>query len=296
MGGSRPACVHITTLATPETIIDYAGPHPKSIICPTLSTTRTRTTFNYVSNISFLRRSRVAGATFWSSSARPLASHSDFAVGTSSSIVLITPTESSWSFSQSMSFLAPYSDGKAAEKDVLALDWLTENTLLNGCRSGHIHLWDIRSATPASTSCPIKHASSIAHARAQNENVIVVAGIESQLCSYDLRFLTSPYSSQSRAPTKLLLGFPAYRNQDLNGTAVGFDVKGDLIAAGTDDEKVQLFDAGTGRELQAGPGGGLSREKLMGTARCVKIVDGEAWGNETSLYIAAGDRLEEWAW
>lgn len=126
--------------------------------------------------------------------------------------------------------------------------------------------------------------------------MIVVAGIENQLCSYDLRFLTCPYSSQSRAPTKPLLSFPAYRNQDLNGTAVGFDVKGDLVAAGTDDEKVQLFDAGTGRELQAGTGGRLGQEKLAGTARCVKLVDGAAWGNETSLYVAAGDTLEEWAW
>jgi len=296
MGGSRPPCVHLTTLATPEVIRDFASPQSRSSSSPTISATHTQPTFSYVSDISTLLRSRVVGATFWSSSARPVTSHSDFALGTSSSTVLITSNESSWSFSESMSFYAPYSDGNIARQDILAVDWLTENTLLNGCRSGHVYLWDVRCATSAGTSCPFKHPSSIAHVRARNENMIVIAGIGNQLCTYDLRFLTYPYSSNLSAPTKPYLIFPGYRNRDMNGMAVGFDVKGTLIAAGTDDERVQIFDGGTGRELQAGAGGRLGRDKLGGTARCVKFVGAAEWGDETRLYIAAGTKLEEWTW
>lgn len=126
--------------------------------------------------------------------------------------------------------------------------------------------------------------------------MIVVAGIGNQLCTYDLRFLTYPHSSQSSAPTKPYLSFPGYRNRDLNGLAVGFDVKGSLIAAGTDDERVQVLDGGTGLELQTGAGGGLGREKLAGTARCVKLTDGADRGEEIRLYVAAGANIEEWAW
>lgn len=126
--------------------------------------------------------------------------------------------------------------------------------------------------------------------------MIVVAGIGNQLSTYDLRFLTSPYSSQSSAPTKPYLNFQGYRNRDLNGIAVGFDVKGYLIAAGTDDGRVQLFDGGTGRELQTGTAGRLGREKLAGTARCVKLVDGADQGQEIRLCVAAGPNIDEWAW
>lgn len=77
---------------------------------------------------------------------------------------------------------------------------------------------------------------------------------------------------------------------------VGFDLKGSLIAMGTDDERVQMFDAETGREMLIGPRGELSKRILTDTASCVKIIDSLDGKEGTSVYTAAGTKIEKWAW
>jgi len=295
IGGTKPACVHLTTLASPETIGDYMRIQSESGSSPVTEATATQPTFNYVSDISTLLRSSIQGTTFWSSSARSLISRSDFALGTSSGTILVASTESSWTFERTITFHQEHTSGNVPNAEVLAVDWLSHHTILNGCRDGHIRLWDIRSRAPESTSCPLKHPSSIAHARTVNENKIVVTGIENQLCTYDLRFLTLTYA-RSGASTRPYLSFPTYRNRDLNGLAVGFDVRRDLIAAGTDEGRVQVFDGCTGQELQMGTGVGLGERKLGGSARCLRLVGDEDGEGEVRLFVAAGESVEEWAW
>lgn len=290
MGGSRTACVHITRLALPETINDFARTFSNFTYDLTAEAPMFPPSLNYISDVSTLVRSSNYGTTFWSSSARPSNPRSDFALGTSSGTILIIEDQSSWLVEPSMRFCEDDLDAP----EVLAVDWLSQNVVLNGCRDGSVRLWDVRARGIEGTSYPLKHQSSITHVRKMNENRIVVAGIENQLCTYDLRFLTSK-AFQHNGPTRPYLSFPTYRNQDLNGVAVGFDVKEDLIAAGTDNESVQLFDAATGRELPAGNGGGLSSRKLTGTARCVKFVE-SLEKEEMRLYVAAGENIEEWTW
>lgn len=77
---------------------------------------------------------------------------------------------------------------------------------------------------------------------------------------------------------------------------MGFDVCGDLIAVGTDDETVQVFDGGTGREVRTGGGGALGERRLGGLARCLQFVGGEEERRGLRLLLAAGNGIEEWAW
>lgn len=180
-------------------------------------------------------------------------------------------------------------------KEMLAVDWMGRDVVVAGGRDGGVRCWDVRSRMKEGTSCPVVHPSVVAHVRRFDENKIVVAGLENQLCSYDLRYLRSRSAATGRQ-TKPFLTFPAYRNKDRNGVAVGFDIYRDLIAAGTDDGRVQIFDGGTGKEVDVGVVGALGKRKLKGLARCLKFVGGEETGEGVRLLVSSAGGIEEWAW
>lgn len=85
----------------------------------------------------------------------------------------------------------------------MAVDWLSPNVMMNGGKDGGLRLWDIRGGREGRER-RIQHPSQINHARKIDENIIVVAGLESQVsisvpvpsqncsplkpCTYDLRF------------------------------------------------------------------------------------------------------------
>lgn len=145
---------------------------------------------------------------------------------------------------------------------------------------------------------------------------------------YDLRY-TAPSEVKRGVATRPYVEFPEYRNRELNGVAVGFDVCGDLIAAGTDwggcSRGWQVFDGGSGREVLVGGGGGNGKEKveekgeegqgagndegegegeeggLGGPARCLQFADmeqgkGKGKGEGRGLFVAGGRGIERWVW
>ena len=278
--GSSAACSHIVRFNPPDMILNGDLPPPN-------------TRANVSSGVRVVDRdvaitmtSIVRERTYWSSSARPLSHRSDFALAASSGTLLITENESGYSLGHLTNF---------GGVDVLAVDWLNENVVLNGSRDGFLRLWDVRIPTLEGTSAPLKHPSTINHVRRLNENRIVVAGIKNKLSVYDMRFLRK--SKPNCTETEPFVDFPTYKNCDRSGLHVGLDVLRDqLIAVGTDDEKVQVFDAGSGREVDVGTGGVLGRSSLGGLARCLRFVDGEGTREGTRLYVAAGDAIQEWAW
>ncbi|KYK61715.1 hypothetical protein DCS_02858 [Drechmeria coniospora] len=79
------------------------------------------------------------------------------------------------------------------------------NILLAGGRQPRLWMTDLR--TPETEWMYIHHASSIARLRSVNEHQILVAGLQSSMALYDMRFF-------GRKPNgvKPLLRFPAYRN------------------------------------------------------------------------------------
>ena len=285
MGGSQQGFVHLTRL-TPPDLLEY----------PPTAVQAERINGPFTDDTSVLLHSPIDNTTFWASSARPLTDRSDFAVATSAGTMLFVEDQTSWS----LEFRMPsFRQGPIGERavDVLDVDWLNKNVVMSGCRDGGVRLWDVRSRSFANgTSTPFEHPSAINHVRRLNSNRVVVAGIENWMCVYDLRFLKKAEEERKRA-TRAFLTFQGYRNRERNGLAVGLDVLGDeLVIVGTDDDCVQLFDAGTGRELEIGLGGNLGKRKLGGLARTLRFVDGERRGKGTKLLVSAGKEIEEWAW
>ncbi|KAL2041738.1 hypothetical protein N7G274_005522 [Stereocaulon virgatum] len=317
MGSSRPASLHITKLYDPvgvssefETMeADDGAGVANPVLRPDISV--------------MMRFPNCPRITFWACSANPDENRSGFAVATSDGTFLVEERETGYMILRQQSF-GPNQVGQGRVTEILALDWLDSNVLLNGCREGMIRLWDVRIPGPESTSLRLRHPSGVNHVRRVNENIIIVAGLYDQLCTYDLRYTPE---SQTLGSTQPYVTFPKYQNHGHTGLALGFDVCRDVVAAATERCKLALFDVGTGRELiserfekgnASTPQGVLSRRMRFvegeGTrgastphattcyastphsalSRCVKIVEGEGtrdamrvmFANGRSIYIS----------
>ena len=281
MGSSKPASIHLTRLVDPSTY--YSLP-------PTTSLDTMRP---FTSDITVHIKSNKADTTFWASSPRPYGSTTAFALATSAGTRLVAEDQTGWLFESQMPFL--HAMRIERDSEVVAVDWLDTNTIANGFRDGGIRFWDVRSQSPASTSFPVQHPSAIAHVRKLNANTILVAGIESALCSYDLRYLKAgPINRQATVSiTEPYVSFASYRNKDKLGTAIGCDVYADLVAVGTDTHKVQVFDGATGREIEVG---GVSKGAMGEPVRCLRFVGGDKSVEAPKLLISRPFWIEEWSW
>lgn len=285
MGGSQPACVHLTKLIQPEQWrARYQG------YTRTRSHERHNDPLSYTSDVSTTIRPQT-NTTFWASSSRPDPTISDFAIATTCGTVIVAESQSSWTFDRIQTF--KYEDPDASP-EVLAVDWLDTNVLLNGCRDGTVRLWDARTCGASGTSWRVKHQSCINHVRRLDANRIVAAGLERQMAAYDLRYIR-PKSDLANGVTRPYVEFPGYSNKELNGIGVGFDVCGNLVAAGTDEGGVQIFDGASGREVTVGMGGDMGKD-LGGPASCLRFVDTEQRRDGRRLFVEGARGIEQWTW
>ncbi|KAI9053874.1 hypothetical protein LZ554_002821 [Drepanopeziza brunnea f. sp. 'monogermtubi'] len=118
--------------------------------------------------------------------------------------------------------------------DVFALSFLTDNPtiLLSGGRKGILTLSDLRAPITIFGADKITHPSTITHIQPLNAHQIIVAGLNSSLCQYDLRYRKDEFaislthrkskSRQNPEPTRSILRYPAYQNSA--NWQIGFDV------------------------------------------------------------------------
>ena len=285
MGGSRAACIHLTRLVEPgewETWYHQSD--------TTESRPHERNPPSYTGDVSTFIRAQT-NVTFWAAAPGPEPTVPGFAIATSHGTALAAESQSSWSIQRLQNFKRE--DGDGASSEVLAVDWLDTNVVLSGCRDSTVTLWDTRASGGGATSRPVRHASCINHVRRLDGSRIVVAGLERRMASYDLRYLRP---AADGAVTRPYVEFSAYGNGELNGVAVGFDVCGDLVAAGTDEAGVQLFEGPSGRRVRAGVGGEMGEVGVGGPARCVRFVEMEGRREGRTLFAAGEGGIEQWVW
>lgn len=285
MGGSQPACVHLTKLIQPE---QWRARYQGCIRAR--SHERHNDPLSYTSDVSTIIRPQT-NTTFWASSSRPDPTISDFAIATTCGTVIVAESQSSWTFDRIQTFKYEEPD---ASPEVLAVDWLDTNVLLNGCRDGTVRLWDARTCGASGTNWRVKHQSCINHVRRVDANRIVAAGLDRQMAAYDLRYIR-PKDDLANGVTRPYVEFPGYSNKELNGIGVGFDVCGNLVAAGTDEGGVQIFDGASGREVTVGMGGDMGKD-LGGPARCLRFVDTEQRRDGRRLFVEGARGIEQWTW
>lgn len=109
-------------------------------------------------------------------------------------------------------------------------------------------LWMTDMREPESGWTFVRHTSSITHLRSVNQHQVLVAGLQDQMCLYDMRFFAKSHRPNGHKP---LVSFPGYKNQAHVHT--GWDVCTDLgvVAAAHDDGTVKLFSLQSGRTLRS---------------------------------------------
>ena len=229
----------------------------------------------------------IRGGVYWASSANPCHGTYSFAVAGSNGTSLLIDRQGDWGL-----------EGKRWDRETVALDWLSPNVVIKACRFGSVRLWDTRNF--AENAAPrIQHPANITHVRRIDENMIAVAGIQHtvreaptiqcaakltvQLRTYDLRYTKPNRSAQCYDR------FPTYRNNLLTHQPTGLDVHQNLLAAATDDGRVQLFDVKKGVELSSG----ISAR--FGNYTCVRFVDEQRSGEALKLMVATGPMIEWWS-
>jgi hypothetical protein len=186
-------------------------------------------------------------------------------------------------------------------KDIFALEFLSDNhsVLLSGGRTGILNITDLRIPKFGPDADIISHPSSITHVKQLDTHRIIVAGLNSSLCQYDLRFRrmdsSPPYtplgkklrSINNTKPTKSILQYPGFHNTA--SIQLGFDVNiqtGVVAAAQEHDEAhpaIQLFSLHGGDKLQSPRVSSLHDDRNIKCLRFARDIENKM----KSLYLGS---------
>ena len=115
-----------------------------------------------------------SSTSYWASSANPYsgATVTSFAIAASNGATVLNESQGRWT--------TKVGERSSNAPEVMAVDWLTSNVIIKGCKDGGVRLWDIRSRGESRES-RIQHPSQVNHARRVDDSTIVIAGQQSQV-------------------------------------------------------------------------------------------------------------------
>ena len=113
------------------------------------------------------------GLSYWASAANPYSGTASFAIASSKGSLLLSHCEGG-------RWCRANTKGESDADEAMAVDWLSPNVMIDGGKDGGLRLWDTRGGRERRER-RIQHPSQINHARKVDENMIVVAGLESQV-------------------------------------------------------------------------------------------------------------------
>lgn len=209
--------------------------------------------------------------------------------------------------------------GENHPKDIFALEFLYDNTsvLLSGGRPGLLNITDLRVPVFGRNADIISHPSSITHIKQLDAHRILVAGLNSSLCQYDLRFRREdshssppPQSRQKQnsrrnlKPTRTTLTYPDYWNNASIQLGFDVDLESGIIAAAQEQNEhhrpVQLFSLHGGHKLYSpyvsryAPGSGHDEDAAV-NPKCVRFAR-DIEGRMKSLFVGQTIDIQRFAW
>lgn len=253
-------------------------------------------------------RSLIQGDMFCSAAA-PDQSPLRFAFGTTSRILTVGKE------TEALSTIRQSGYNNSELKDILALQFQDHNTLLVGNRRGKLYITDLRDPRFDSTASIIHHPSTITHIRTLDTYRILVAGLNSTLYQYDLRFTKADTFSlppqPSKSPKNTLRTRPIlvydYHNSAIINIGLDVDLESGIIAAAQEysphHSTIQLFSLHGGHQLRSPAldaefSPTASRTGTVGEAlpiRCVRFAR-DVEGRPRSLYVSSSHGLIRYAW
>jgi hypothetical protein len=203
---------------------------------------------------------------------------------------------------------------------VLAVECLSQHPsiILAGARNGHIKFFDVRQRVREYQSDmeSIKHPSAVTKIKQLNDHVIVVAGLNSTLCNYDLRFVQQRpremawldwHCAYAKGPeivgnevSNPILLYPEHRNSAHVELGFDVDLEAGIVAAAQHDpyNTVKIFSMKTGQVLQS-----LHVKDTQSLSSCdkadvkaLRFVQDRGIEYMKSLWVAKGTRIIRYAW
>ncbi|KAH9217233.1 hypothetical protein DL95DRAFT_522175 [Leptodontidium sp. 2 PMI_412] len=249
---------------------------------------------------------RGPGVSIFSSTAAPSASNFLFAFGTSVG-VLATDKHGAYN----TTFVTP-NPGDHLE-DIFAVEFLSDSpsVLLSGGRRGILSITDLRLPMPPLDYDTITHPSSITHIRQLDQHRLIVSGLNSSLCQYDLRFRkmdpvsTSPVprskrKRQIRTATSPILKYPDYHNTASHQAGFDIDLEAGIVAAAQEADEyhpsVQLFSLHGGHKLDSPHAFGFQyKTDTDWLVKCLRFARDTDSGMK-SLYVGQRPVIQRYAW
>lgn len=199
--------------------------------------------------------------------------------------------------------------------DVFAVEFLpclSPSVLLSGQRNGCIAIFDDRLKNTR-TSARIQHPSAVSHIMQVDGSHIIVAGLHSTLCQYDLRYCSdrprkqvwrdrNPSRGQGKVATTTVLQYPEHDNQAYTDLGFDVDTEAGVVAAAQSDYKntVKVFSLQDGKALQTlgSIEAGSHTQKFPESSLPVKAVSFEEdrVGAIKSLWVARGAKITRVGW
>jgi hypothetical protein len=186
-----------------------------------------------------------------SSGAAPPQSPYSFAFGTSRGVMIMEKS--------SYNTKVVNKNSEDIPKDIFAVEFLSDNhsVLLAGGRNGFLNITDLRVPISGRDTDMIIHPSSVIHIKQLDMHRIIVAGLNSTLCQYDLRFrkrldFTTLNSNHRRFSelvnsyiTRPTLQYPEYHNTATIHVGFDVDLESGVVAACQEHDlghrPIQLF-------------------------------------------------------
>ncbi|RFU32659.1 hypothetical protein B7463_g3679, partial [Scytalidium lignicola] len=223
----------------------------------------------------------------------PPSSSTLFAFGTSHGILEVDKRDFG------MSWLGPTFRGNPNNSyppGVFALEFLFNqpSVLLSGGRNNIIEITDCRSPEWGSESSRLRHPSAVACIKQLDDHRIIVAGLNSTLRQYDLRYRKREWrrtGGKRKECTRPILEYPEYRNISTIQTGLDVDIETGIIAAGQDFEKVALFSLHGGDKLTSLPLENPNRDSVS----CIRFAKDNDRGTK-SIWVGHDPYIEQFAW
>lgn len=213
-----------------------------------------------------------------------------------------------------MNWISPQPvSGENHPKDIFSLEFLDDNPsiLLSGGRPGILNITDLRVPVFGRNGDIITHPSSITHIKQLDAHRILVAGLNSSLRQYDLRFrkeatLSSAWpqtfskhsSRRNRHPTRYILAYPDYCNEATIQLGLDVDLESGIVAAAQEQDEhrshVQLFSLHGGHKLCSPY---LSKRRYVedvANVKCLRFAR-DIEGRMKSLYVGQPPDIQRFA-
>jgi WD40 repeat protein len=192
------------------------------------------------------------------------------------------------------------------------------SVILSGARSGIINILDVRVPENQYQSGHegIMHPSAVVHIKQINGNLITVAGLDSTLCNYDLRFTkkqprasswpnirsrrmaghgSKPIYSECTVP---VLVYPEHENDAYIDLGFDIDPETGIAAAVQHDEAntVKIFSLKTGGVLKTMDATRVGGSIDTANVKAVRFIQDKEERGMKSLWVAKGTKIIRYAW